>query len=191
MSAISTGAEALRAAPAALPALGTFAAAGSLHLQFVILLVWGFVGTVVLTMTMTAAQGLHLSRMSIPMLLGTMFTPNRDRAAVAGSLLHFILGWAFSFIYAVLFESLRLAVWWFGAILGFTHGLFMLVFVIPLVPAIHPRMATSRQGPSPTRLLQPPGFLALHYGWRSPVVTMIAHVLYGIVLGAFYQISGA
>jgi hypothetical protein len=61
---------------------------------------------------------------------------------------------------------------------------------MPLLPGLHPRMASEHRGPEPTRLLEPPGFLALHYGRRTPVVAVLAHVLYGIILGAFYRIAG-
>ena len=47
-------------------------------------LVRGFVATVLLTTLLTAAQRLGLTRMSLPYLLGTMFTPDRDRARLIG-----------------------------------------------------------------------------------------------------------
>lgn len=62
-------------------------------------LLWGFVSTVVLTTLMAGSQGLGQSRMNLPYLLGTMFTPNRDRAKVVGILVHFINGWLFSLLY--------------------------------------------------------------------------------------------
>jgi len=37
------------------------------------------------------------------------------------------------------------------------------------------------------RQLEPPGFLALNYGYETPVSVLIAHVAYGIVLGLFYS----
>jgi hypothetical protein len=30
--------------------------------------------------------------------------------------------------------------------------------------------------------------MALHYGRRTPLITIIAHILYGAVLGAFYRL---
>ena len=45
---------------------------------------WGFVGTVILTTLMAASQELGLSRINFPFMLGTMFTPNRDRAGLIG-----------------------------------------------------------------------------------------------------------
>lgn len=43
------------------------------------------------------------------------------------------------------------------------------------------------QGPTPTKQLQPPGFFAINYGRATPVVTQIAHIVYGGMLGFFYH----
>ena len=40
---------------------------------------------------------------------------------------------------------------------------------LPLIPGLHPRMASEYQGPTPTRQLEPPGFLALNYGRPTPI----------------------
>ena len=45
-------------------------------------LLWGFSGTVVLTSILAASQGLGMTRMNVPYLLGTIFTPSRDKAPV-------------------------------------------------------------------------------------------------------------
>jgi hypothetical protein len=50
-------------------------------------------------------------------------------------------------------------------------------------------MATADHGPSSLRKLEPPGFFALHYGVRTPVSVVIAHLAYGVILGAFYRAS--
>lgn len=150
-------------------------------------LFWGFVATIVLTTVMSAAQGLGLSRMSVPFILGTMVTPNRDRAPLFGFLIHLANGWLFALLYAFAFESWGRATWWSGAGIGLVHGLAVLVAVMPLLPGLHPRMATEHRGPEPTRALEPPGFLALNYGRRTPLITLLAHVVYGAVLGAFYR----
>ena len=151
-------------------------------------LLWGFVATVVLTSVMSAAQGLGLSRMSIPFMLGAMFTPNRDRAPVVGFVVHLIDGWLFALVYAAAFEQWGRATWWLGAVTGLVHGGFVLTAGMPMLPGLHPRMASERQGPTPTRQLEPPGFLALHYGRQTPIVTLVAHILYGTILGAFYHV---
>jgi hypothetical protein len=151
-------------------------------------LLWGFTATTVLTTLMAGSQVVGLSRMSIPFLLGTMLTPDRDRAMLAGVGIHFVNGWIFALVYAVAFEMLGRASWWLGALGGLLHGLFVLLVVLPLLPAVHPRMANERQGPTPTRLLQPPGFLAIHYGRRTPLIALLAHVAYGALLGGLYKL---
>jgi hypothetical protein len=48
-------------------------------------------------------------------------------------------------------------------------------------------MASEEHGPAPTPQLEPPGFMALNYGARTPVSVLLGHVLYGAILGAFYR----
>lgn len=148
---------------------------------------WGFVGTVVLTGLLDGSQGLGLTRMNIPYMLGTMLTPDRDRAKLVGFGLHLLNGWLFALVYAAAFQSWRRATWWLGALTGLVHATFVLTAALPLLPSLHPRMASEQHGPTPTRQLEPPGFLALHYGRRTPVSVVAAHLLYGAILGAFYR----
>ena len=153
------------------------------------MMLWGFVSTVVLTLVMSGSQALHLSRMSLPFMLGTMLTPDRGRAEVLGVARHFGNGWLFATVYAPAFESWRRATWWLGAAIGLVHAGFVLFTAMPMLPAMHPRMASEHDGPTPTRQLEPPGFLGLHYGRGTPASIVIAHLLYGAILGAFYQLA--
>jgi len=150
-------------------------------------LLWSFVATLFLTGLMSGSQNMGLTRMNIPYMLGTMVTPDRDRAKLAGSFLHFLNGWMFAFLYTAAFDSWRKAGWWRGAAIGIVHALFVLAVGVPLLPALHPRMAGEEYGPSPTKQLEPPGFMALHYGPRTPISVVLAHVIYGAILGQFYQ----
>jgi hypothetical protein len=152
-------------------------------------IVWGFSGTVVLTSIMAGAQWLRFTRMSIPYLLGTLFTPDRDKAQLIGIGVHLVNGWAFSLIYLAAFHALGAASWWFGCLIGLTHAAFVLLVAMPALPGMHPRMASLSRGPSASRLLEPPGFLALHYGVRTPIVIVLAHMAFGTLLGFFYCVS--
>lgn len=149
---------------------------------------WGFVATVALTTIAAVAQGLGLTRMNIPFLLGTMFTPNRDKAKLYGFFAHLFSGFVFSSVYVAIFESMGVAGWWRGAAIGIAHGVFVLVVVVTLLPGLHPRMANERQGPSAGNLLEPPGFLALHYGTTTPIAVILSHTIFGAILGAFYHL---
>ena len=151
-------------------------------------LLWGFVATAVLTGITRGGQALGFSRMDLALLLGLLFTPNRDRAKVYGSLVHFLNGWAFAILYAVLFDNLGFANAWLGALIGALHGLFVLSVGLPLLPGLHPRMSSDAAGPEPTRELEPPGFLAINYGRGTPSITLLAHIVYGAILGTFYRV---
>lgn len=153
------------------------------------ILLWGFVATIVLSTVLSASQNLGFTRMSLPFLLGTMLTPNRDRAMLYGLLVHIVNGWLFAVLYALAFESWGTANVWFGALTGFVHASFVLTVGMPIIPALHPRMVSEYFGPTPNRQLQPPGFLALNYGRRTPLVTVAAHLLYGAILGACYRLA--
>ncbi|MFT3838873.1 MAG: hypothetical protein QM723_17975 [Myxococcaceae bacterium] len=150
------------------------------------MLIWGFASTLVLTTMMAGSQGLGLTRMSMPYLLGTMLTPSRDRAQIYGVAMHLVNGWAFAFVYVAMFHSAHLFSWWFGALLGLAHGVFALAVAIPMMPAIHPRMASEHHGPTVVRQLEPPGFMARNYGIRTPISVLLGHVVFGAILGAFY-----
>ncbi len=94
-------------------------------------LLWGFVATVVLTTLLAGSQGMGMTRMNVPYLLGTMVTPNRDRAKLIGVFLHFINGWLFSLIYVAAFQLVGRSTWWFGGLIGLVHGSFVLARAWP------------------------------------------------------------
>jgi hypothetical protein len=54
---------------------------------------------------------------------------------------------------------------------------YVLVVAMPALPAIHPRMASEQDGPTPTRQLEPPGVMALNYGRRTPISVILAQSL--------------
>src|SRR5438309_2111421 len=68
---------------------------------------WAFVATLVLTGLLAASQSLGYTRMNIPYMLGSMFTPDRDKAKLAGFGVHLINGWAFGLLYEAVFENWR------------------------------------------------------------------------------------
>jgi hypothetical protein len=151
-------------------------------------LLWGFVATVVLTTVLAGSQGLGLTRMNIPYLLGTLVTPDRDRAKLVGVGFHLVNGWLFSLLYVAAFHAWGMATWWLGAVIGVVHAAFVLTAGMAVLPGLHPRMASEQRGPTVVRQLEPPGFLALHYGVRTPVSVLVAHALFGAILGAFYAL---
>lgn len=146
---------------------------------------FGFVGTVVLTSTMALAQMAGWSRMDMPLMLGTVVTGKPEQARALGLVIHMVNGQVFALLYASAFAAIGYARWWVGLGFGLVHGLAALIVIVPFLPAVHPRMASERSGPALTASLEPPGLLALNYGKQTPIVTLVAHALYGLILGAF------
>ncbi|HVL69366.1 MAG TPA: hypothetical protein VM364_19065 [Vicinamibacterales bacterium] len=153
------------------------------------IVLWGFVATIALTTIMAVSHGVGLTRISIPFLLGTIITPNRDRALVTGVAFHIINGWMFAFLYAAILEAFGRTDAWIGAGIGFAQALFVLAVGMPLLPGVHPRMVSEYYGPTPNRRLQPPGFMALNYWRQTPIVTIAAHVVYGAIIGGLYELA--
>jgi len=150
----------------------------------------GFLGTLVLTTSLSAGSQLRITRMDIPFLLGTAFTENRTRARVVGYALHFVAGILFALVYYAAFVVLGRAGWALGLLFGVAHALFSgTTLVNVLLPAVHPRMGTPSSAADSAPLLESPGFMLLNYGRPTPVLTLLAHMAYGAIVGAF--VAGA
>lgn len=145
--------------------------------------IFGLVATTLLTATLTFVQVIGRSRLDLPLMLGTMFVADLDRARAVGFVVHLSFGQVFALFYAAGFDALGQAGWWRGALFGAIHAAVALTVLVPLLPGIHPRMASERAGPAAKPTLEPPGPLALSYGVATPAFTLAAHVVYGALLG--------
>jgi hypothetical protein len=145
--------------------------------------VFGLIATATLTAVMIGAQLAGLTRLDLPLMLGTLLVADPDRARVGGFFIHLFNGQVFALGYAAAFAAVGASSWWAGGLLGMLHGAVALMVIVPLLPGVHPRMASERAGLSNGAALEPPGLLCLNYGRQTPVVTMLAHVAYGVALG--------
>ena len=145
--------------------------------------VFGLVATTLLTAVLILVQVLGRTRLDLPLLLGTIVINDTDRARAAGFFIHLGVGQVFALFYAAGFAALGEAGWWRGALFGLAHAVVALTVLVPLLPGVHPRMASERAGPDSFAVLEPPGQAALNYGIATPLVTVTAHVVYGAVLG--------
>ena len=153
--------------------------------------VGGLVGTLVLTTMLRAASELGLTRMDIPFLLGTAVTENRVHAKAAGYALHFVFGLLFALGYWVIFVVIDESGVVLGGLLGLLHALFAATALVSvLLPVVHPRMGTGFDAAGSSPLLEPPGFLLLNYGRQTPIVTVVAHIVYGAIVGGFVSWAG-
>lgn len=151
----------------------------------------GVVGTIVLTTVLRAASEAGLTRIDLPFILGTAFTGNRTRAKALGYVLHFVAGLIFALIYYAIFKAIGESGWLLGALFGVAHAFFAgTALVNILLPLFHPRMATPITAAPNVALLETPGFMMRNYGLGTPVVSFIAHIAYGAIVGGFVSLAG-
>jgi hypothetical protein len=144
----------------------------------------GFVGTLVLTTVSRGASELGYTRMDLPFLLGTIVTENRQKAKAIGYVFHFLMGLAFAMFYGLFFLAIGRSGWWIGALLGVLHDFFVgAVLVSILLPIVHPRMGTPETSAAEIALIEPPGFMMLNYGRSTVLVSLVAHIIYGALVG--------
>jgi hypothetical protein len=146
----------------------------------------GAVGTVVLTSGYRLAQELGLTRIDLPLLLGTIVSGDRRRASLYGYALTYLVGLGFALVYAGIFEAVGRAGWLLGLAFGAVHAAFVgSGFVNILVPAINPHMGSIWSDAEETPLLEPPGFMLSNYGRQTALVTVALHLAYGAIVGGF------
>ena len=149
----------------------------------------GVIGTLAMTTIIKAAAELGITRMDLPLLLGTAASDNRRKARAIGYTMHFVLGVLFAEAYGGLFAILGHGSWRLGALVGALHAIFTATVLIGvLLPLVHPRMATPDTAANAVTLIEPPGFLMLNYGRNTFLVTLAAHLVYGALVGLIVRL---
>ncbi len=155
--------------------------------------VWGLIASAGMATMLEGAQLGGLSRMSLPFLFGAFAVEDRRQAIIVGYFLYLAGGWIFALLYAlVLGEVAPAGLWTFtgvGLALGLAHGAFLITVFLPLLPLVHPRLASGYDGPDALSRIEPPGAFGLNYGRGTPVVTVAAQALYGLIMGIGYGLA--
>jgi hypothetical protein len=150
--------------------------------------VFGLAATAALTAILITAQLAGLTRLDLPLLLGSLVAEDPDHARAVGFVLHVGIGQVFALLYAAGFAILGVASWWLGALFGLLHVGIALTALVPLLAGLSPRIASQRAGLESRTVLEPPGPLGLNYGYQTPLVAVVAHIAYGGVLGVLLTV---
>ena len=149
----------------------------------------GVIGTLAMSTIIKTATEIGITRMDFALLLGTAFTTNRRKARAIGYTVYFLIGVGFAEAYGAFFAIVGHGSWTLGALLGALHAIFVAtVLVTVLLPVVHPRMATPDTAANDITLIEPPGFLMRNYGRSTFVVTLVAHMVYGALVGLIVRL---
>jgi hypothetical protein len=157
-------------------------------------LVAGLAATIVMSAMMSMAASAGMTRMPpMPLVMGSMMTGEPRQAVRLGTMLHYLVmgTLVFGLLYAALFTSFGSSSVLTGVAIGAVHGLVVGAMAMPMMPAMHPRMSASSEGPaadtsSGTVVLSAPGFFASNWGSMTPVGLVAGHVVYGLVAALIY-----
>lgn len=132
---------------------------------------------------------------SMPLIQGAMATDDPDRARKIGMVTHVMVRCTivFGIVYALVFSVLGTAGWLTGLIVGLVHGVVAGVFM-KMMGKIHPRMegAANFAGDETWRHdrtglhLEEPGWFGTNYGAMTPFGLLMAHAVFGLVVGVVY-----
>ncbi len=139
----------------------------------------GFLGSLVLFAGLDAAAHARLTRLDVPLLLGSAVSRRRVPARGLGLAAHIATGLVFALVYA----WAGVSGWGEGALAGLVHGVVSTAVIYPALPLAHPRL----RGES---FVEPPGILLRNYGAAAGPVLAALHVPYGALVGGFVALGG-
>ena len=144
----------------------------------------GFVGTLAMTALMMAGRATGMTSMDMPLLIGGMVSNDERKARGIGMVVHVLMMGTvvFGVTYALLFAAFDSDAALTGLLIGVVHGLIFGLLVLPMMPAIHPRMKVSASGFH----LDRPGVLGVGYGKGTALGIVMAHAVYGLVVALVY-----
>lgn len=110
---------------------------------------------------------LGIGKIDVIPAVGALVTGKVENAFAPGYLIHFGSGIIFAYVYYVLLQLLNLPlVWWTFGMAGLIHGIVVMLLVSIVVMEHHPIAKYHERGPM-TGLSQ-----------------LLAHIIYGVVVGA-------
>jgi len=112
--------------------------------------IFGLIATSALTAVLIGAQLSGLTRLDLPLMLGTLLMADPDRARVAGFFLHLVNGQGLALGYAAVFAATDEARWWAGARRAprRAHAATMVTVTVLILAGIVVRVAAFRDEPS-------------------------------------------
>ncbi len=147
-------------------------------------IVAGLVGGAAFLVVVYMGLGVGMTRMNFLPMLGSMVAPSSPTSTQygIGLMIHAMMSAAFGLVHAgflTAFNSTTVgAVTGEGLLLGAIHGLIILVAMPMMLTMAHPLVKNGE--------LAQPGFALTGYGSMTPLGSLMAHVAFGVLVGAVY-----
>jgi hypothetical protein len=141
---------------------------------------WGAAGALAFTLFGLMGKAMGMTRMDVLDLLGSMFAPpHTARSQLLGVLIHHIDGALLGIAWAYGIALAQVPANWLSGLVGGAILWVLAMLLMSSVGIIHPAIRAGTE--------EDPGPAATNLGKMSPMGALIAHLIYGIVLGALYQ----
>lgn len=140
-------------------------------------IVAGIVATIVMTTVMMMAPQMGMPKMDIVGMLGSMLSPDRNRAL--GMALHFMMGIVFAIVYALLWSAgIGAVTLLWGVIFGAVHWL--------IAGAMMAGVSTMHAGVKAGVVEAPGIYMTNNGGIMAFVGGLIGHVVFGLAVALVY-----
>jgi len=126
----------------------------------------GFIATVVMSILMMIGRRMNMSPMDLPSSIGKMIMKNRMEGDPAvrrtGMIMHLIIGSLWGLLFVIIASFYQFNLIWGGLLFAIAIWLLMQIFALPMMGA---------------------GLFGSKLGMKVPVMSLIMHLVYGLVLG--------
>jgi hypothetical protein len=165
--------------PAAI-AIGGIVALGWGAISWAGAIVWGILAAIAMTLFMMMGHSMGMTRMDLFDLLGSMVAPaHTSRSRGIGAMIHLMDGALLAIAWAFAAALVGWAAnWASGLVWGVILALLALL-MMSSIGAVHPAIRRAEE--------EDPGAAATNFGKMTPMGILVAHLIYGAVLGLLYQ----
>jgi hypothetical protein len=146
----------------------------------------GLIGGLAFLAVVYMGLGTGMTRMNFLTMLGSMMTPKASRGATyaIGLVIHLMASAVFGLVHAGILTAIDVtsvgsaAAW--NVLIGAVHGFGVLIVLPSMLSMAHPLV---RNGD-----LERPGPFMTGFGSMTPVGSLAAHVVFGLVVGSIYAV---
>lgn len=144
----------------------------------------GLVGGMAFLVVVYGGLAMGMTRMDFLEILGTMMAPrvSATTAYAIGFMVHMMLSAAFGLVHAGLLHAIGVtsveAAGGWDLLIGAVHGGIIIAMMPPMLTAMHPLVRAER--------MESPGVALTGFGTMTPVGSLMAHAVYGLLTGWIY-----